>query len=557
MQSLVTSTQQLPSVKKRNKSSFPFRLQSIALFPLFVILFFFLQCSETNEESLDTLVAKVPNPKELRNSWVEDSAGVLTDSSAIDQMINAEEVSSGLEIAVVTLPTIGSYVPKDFAVALFNHWKIGKKGKDNGILILHIIDQRRVEIEIGYGLEGDLPDATVKRIIDTYTIPSFKADNFQKGHADTVAALIQKLNHPNIPVETLLQDEIGEADSNLISDASAEPSDTVNSNEIKRTDLYDYQGKAYTDLSSEEKQILHQTIDTYNTTPNFFLNEEETRLYNEKLIEEERLEREESFQFKSTFLVGYVGLFLFLNLLQRFLAWVIPSPTAKYHIVHKTDFILYYGMILSPLVILITILSHYLDDALFPVSIFLIIASIVVYFIFLSDHRMRKLSARLQTIRNIPRVCKHCGNKMTKLTEEADNKHLSDGQIAEEIVDSIDYDVWICESCKNHAIFPFRNISPEYIYKGTSFPKIKVCPECKFETFVCKSSRVLSPATYSSSGKVEVRRNCAHCKHHTIEYETIPKKQKSSSGSSSGGGGGGGGSFGGGSSGGGGSGGSY
>ncbi|WP_246837514.1 TPM domain-containing protein [Leptospira bouyouniensis] len=530
---------------------------------LFVTLFICLavNCSESNEESLDTLVAKVPNPKTLRNSWVEDGAGVLTDTSVIDQMINAEESVSGLEIAVVTLPTIGSYVPKDFAVALFNYWKIGKKGKDNGILVLHIIDQRRVEIEIGYGLEGDLPDATVKRIIDTYTIPAFKADNFQQGHADTVAALIHKLKSPEIPVEELVTD--GTANFAL-TDTSSEPTNSDSANEFQRTDVYDYQDKAYTNLSSEEKQILDQTIELYNTTPNFFLNDEESRLLNEKFAETERIEKEESFQFKSTFVLGYLGIFLFLNFFQRIIVWLTPSPTAKYHIVHKTDFILYYGLVISPLIIIITSLSLYLDEALFPVSIFLIIASIIVYFIFFGDRRMQQLQARLQAIRNIPRTCKHCGNTMTKLSEEADNKHLSSGQVSEEIVNSVDYDVWVCESCKNHSVFKFRNISPEYIYTGTSFPKIKVCPECKFETFVCKSSRVLSPATYSSSGKVEVKRNCAHCKHNAIEYETIPKKQKSSSGSGSSGGGGGGGggsfgggSFGGGSSGGGGSGGSY
>lgn len=522
---------------------------------LFITLFtsLTLLCSESNEESLDALVAKVPNPKSLRNSWVEDSAGVITDSSVIDQMINAEEANSGLEIAVVTLPTIGSYVPKDFAVALFNYWKIGKKGKDNGILVLHIIDQRRVEIEIGYGLEGDLPDATVKRIIDTYTIPSFKADNFQKGHADTVAALIAKLKSPEIPVEELVTNGITNFD---LTDASSDSTNTDENTTVERTNIYDYQGKAYTDLSLEEKQIFDQTIDLYNTTPNFFLNDEESRLLNEKFAEEERIEKEVSFQFKSTFVLGYLGIFILLNILQRIIVWLTPSPTAKYHIVHKTDFFLYYGLVVSPLVLIITALSLYLGEALFPVSIFLIIASIVVYFIFFGDRRMQQLRARLQSIRNIPRTCKHCGNTMTKLSEEADNKHLSAGQVSEEIVNSVDYDVWVCQSCKNHSIFKFRNISPEYIYKGTSFPKIKVCPECKFETFVCKSSRVLSPATYSSSGKVEVRRNCAHCKHHATEYETIPKKQKSSSGSGSSGGGGGG-SFGGGSSGGGGSGGSY
>ncbi|WP_409035677.1 TPM domain-containing protein [Leptospira kanakyensis] len=511
-------------------------------------------CSPSHEESIDSLVSKVPNPKELRNSWVEDSAGVLTDTSVIDNMISAEEASSGLEIAVVTLPTIGSYVPKDFAVALFNHWKIGKKGKDNGILVLHIIDQRRVEIEIGYGLEGALPDVTVKRIIDTYTIPSFKADDFQKGHADTVAALINKLNHPEIAVENLV---INVSNTNVATDISEDPSNNDTSNQSKRTDEYDYQGKPYSQLTDDEKKILEETVDRYNTTGNYFLNDEESRLLNEKFAEQEKIEKEESFRNKQFFIFGYLGLFLFLNLFQRIVVWLTPSPTAKYHIVHKTDFILFYGIVISPVIIAITLLSLVLEDALFPVSIFLIVASIIVFFIFWGDLRMRKLMVRLQNIRNKPRNCKKCGTAMIKLSEEEDNIHLSKGQISEELVNSIDYDVWVCPGCEANSILKFPNIDPEYVYKGTSFRKIKTCPECKFETFVCKSSRILSEATYSSSGKVEVRRNCAHCKHSATEYETIPKKQKSSSGGSSGGGGGGGGSFGGGSSGGGGSGGSY
>ncbi|EOQ97190.1 PF04536 family protein [Leptospira wolbachii serovar Codice str. CDC] len=506
-------------------------------------------CSPS-QEGIDLRVTQVPNPKELRNSWVEDSAGVLTDTASIDQMINTEEASSGVEIAVVTLPTIESYVPKDFAVALFNHWKIGKKDKDNGILILHVIDQRRVEIEIGYGLEGDLPDVVVKRIIDTYTIPSFKADNFQKGHADTVAALIKKLNHPELEVEQLL------SDTNNVVVADVVQEDTREQTANERTDYYDYQGKAYTQLTEEEKQTLDRTIDTYNTTSNYFLNDEESRLWAEKTTEVERIEKEETTQYKQYFIFGYIIVFIFLHLLQRIFVWIIPSPTTKYHIVHKTDFPLFYGVIISPVVFTITLLSEYLDDTIFPISIFLIIAFIVVYAIFWGDLRLRKLSERLLKIRNIPRKCKKCGTTMTKLSEDEDNIHLSKGQISEELVNSIDYDVWVCPGCDANAILKFPSINPEYIYKGTSFRKIKACPECNFETFVCKSSSIISEATYSSSGKVEVKRTCAHCKHSAIEYETIPKKQKSSSGGSSGGGGGGG-SFGGGSSGGGGSGGSY
>lgn len=532
----------------QNPLYFP-KLLLIQIVTLSLLLIF--SCSPTNEEPIDTLVSKVPNPKTVRNSWVEDSAGVLTDTASIDQMINAEEASSGLEIAVVTLPTIESYVPKDFAVALFNYWKIGKKDKDNGILILHVIDQRRVEIEIGYGLEGDLPDVIVKRIIDTYTIPAFKADNFQKGHADTVAALIKKLNHPELEVDQLLSD----TNTDSVSDSTQE----ANSDQAipERTDYHDYQGKAYTQLSEEEKQILDRTIDTYNTTSNYFLNDEESRLWAEKSTELERIEKEDSLRYRQYFIFGYISIFILLHLLQRIIVWIIPSPTAKYQIVHKTDFPLFYGVIIAPIVFTITILSQFLDDAIFPISIFLTIAFIFVYAIFWGDLRLRKLNERLLKIRNIPRNCKKCGTAMTKLSEEEDNIHLSKGQISEEIVNSIDYDVWVCSGCDANTILKFPSINPEYIYKGTSFRKIKSCPECKFETFVCKSSRIISEATYSSSGNVEVKRTCAHCKHSAVEYETIPKKQKSSSGGSSGGGGGGGGSFGGGSSGGGGSGGSY
>lgn len=123
-----------------------------------------------------------------------------------------------------------------------------------------------MEIEIGYGLEGDLPDATVKRIIDTYTIPAFKADNFQKGHADTVAALINKINHPEILVDDLLTNTNANFD---LTDVSSEPAYSDENVAVKRTNVYDYQGKAYVDLSQEEKQILDQTIELYNTTPNF------------------------------------------------------------------------------------------------------------------------------------------------------------------------------------------------------------------------------------------------------------------------------------------------
>ncbi len=520
----------------------------ISCLPIAFLLFALLSCSET-EKDLDSLVKEVPNPKTSRNSWIEDSAGILTNTSSIDSLISENEAATGVEIAVVILPTIESYVPKDFAVALFNHWGIGKKGKDNGILVLHIIDQRRVEIETGYGIEGDLPDVVVKRIIDTYTIPAFKAGDFSRGHLETVTAIINKLNHPELEVTDLVTS--GSADINL-STANEETSLP-----IERTDHYDYQGKRFSQLTELEKQKLDETIKKYNVTSNYFLTDEESKLLEERSAEQEETARKNSISIRMKIGAGYLLLLLAFFLIQQMLYWLIPSPDFKYSILRNTDFPIFYGTLILPIFLSVLVFSHFWGEESIFFTFFISIASFVLYNLFWGDRRLDRLSKRLLKVRSIPRKCPECKTLMTKLSEQADNAYLSKGQIAEEILKSIDYDVWICQACNANEILPFHNIDPEYIFKGTSFKKIKKCPECEFLTFAVSSSKITSAATYSSSGSVEVVRVCKHCQHKAIETETIPKKQKSSSGSGSSGGGGGGGSFGGGSSGGGGSGGSY
>lgn len=520
------------------------RYQSL---PLAVLLFALLSCSETTKD-LDSLVKEVPNPKTTRNSWVEDSAGILTNTSSIDSLISENEAATGVEIALVILPTIGSYVPKDFAVALFNHWGIGKKGKDNGILVLHIIDQRRVEIETGYGMEGDLPDVVVKRIIDTYTIPAFKADDFSKGHLETVTALINKLNHPELEVENLVTPGLTEIHLSTENDETSIP--------IKRTDLYDYQGKRFSQLTEIEKQKLDETIEKYNVTGNYFLTDDESRLLEERIAEQEETARENSISIRMQIGAGYLLLLAAFFLIQQLLYWIVPSPDFKYFIIRRTDFVIFYGTLIIPIFIAVLVFSHFWGEESIFFTFFISIASYVLYNLFWGDRRLDRLSKRLLKVRSIPRKCPECKTLMTKLSEQADNSYLSKGQIAEEILKSIDYDVWLCQACNANEILPFHNIDPEYIFKGTSFKKIKKCPECEFHTFKVSTSKITSQATYSSAGSVEVVRVCTHCKHKVVETETIPKKQRSSSGGGSGGGGGGG-SFGGGSSGGGGSGGSY
>lgn len=129
-------------------------------------------------------VRDVPNPRQSHGGWVADSAGILrSDTEAsINGMIDALERHDGSEVMVVTVPdTSGSSSPKTFATELFNTFKIGKKGVDNGVLMLISKGDRRVEIETGYGVEERLPDARAGTIIETLMLPRFKQGDFDGG----------------------------------------------------------------------------------------------------------------------------------------------------------------------------------------------------------------------------------------------------------------------------------------------------------------------------------------------------------------------------------------
>jgi uncharacterized protein len=142
-------------------------------------------------------VEQVLNPQQEYGGWVTDMADVLSQETeqALNQKISELESQNGTEIAVVTVPNTSSEAtPKAFATRLFNYWGVGKADVDNGVLWLHSLGDRRIEIETGYGVEGILPDAQVGQIIDEVVIPQFREDDFDGGTLAGVEALITVLS---------------------------------------------------------------------------------------------------------------------------------------------------------------------------------------------------------------------------------------------------------------------------------------------------------------------------------------------------------------------------
>ncbi len=115
--------------------------------------------------------------------WVNDYAGVISFDfkDKITQVIKNTEESTSSEIAVVTIESIAPYSEVDYARKLFDTWKPGKKGKDNGVLILLAIKARRWRIETGYGVEGVLPDGLCGEIGRNYMAPYFKQGKYSEG----------------------------------------------------------------------------------------------------------------------------------------------------------------------------------------------------------------------------------------------------------------------------------------------------------------------------------------------------------------------------------------
>lgn len=120
-----------------------------------------------------------PNPPRLVNDFAKQLNA--TEIAALEQKLVAYNDSTSSQITVVVVPTTGDYPIADYAFALGRDWGVGQQGKNNGIVILWAATDRKVFIATGYGMEGAIPDAIAKRIVNQVIIPEFKNGMFYRG----------------------------------------------------------------------------------------------------------------------------------------------------------------------------------------------------------------------------------------------------------------------------------------------------------------------------------------------------------------------------------------
>lgn len=127
------------------------------------------------------------------SGFVNDFANVLTadQKTSLEKTLTDFQKQTTNEISIVTIPTLNDEPIEDYANALYRDWGIGSKANNNGVLVLAVIGDRKLRIEVGYGLEGALPDLLTKQIQENEIVPLFKNGFYGQGLEQGVNAIIQ------------------------------------------------------------------------------------------------------------------------------------------------------------------------------------------------------------------------------------------------------------------------------------------------------------------------------------------------------------------------------
>ncbi|BBU69066.1 TPM domain-containing protein [Fluviibacter phosphoraccumulans] len=144
---------------------------------------------------------------------VIDQTGTLSSSqvASLDQVLSTFEKRKGSQLAVLIVPTTAPESIEQFGIRVADQWKLGRKKVDDGTVLIIAKADRTLRIEVGYGLEGALTDATSKRIIDDIIVPRFKQKDFYGGVSAGVQSIIAVIDGETLP-STAKSDQITEDD---------------------------------------------------------------------------------------------------------------------------------------------------------------------------------------------------------------------------------------------------------------------------------------------------------------------------------------------------------
>ncbi|MFF2446933.1 TPM domain-containing protein [Neobacillus sp. NPDC058068] len=159
------------------------------IFSLLLVFFTFQLCAA------NALAEDVQIPASTGDIYVQDFAHVLneTEKAELINLGRSLENRTTAQVAVLTVPTIGDRTIEEFAVEAFRKYGIGNKKENNGVLLVLAMEEHKARIEVGYGLEGRIPDGKAGRILDEYSIPNLKNQQPNKAVIETYKVLVKEV----------------------------------------------------------------------------------------------------------------------------------------------------------------------------------------------------------------------------------------------------------------------------------------------------------------------------------------------------------------------------
>ena len=375
-------------------------------------------------------VESIPNPHALdTTNFVGNPDGILNSQtvSQINHILQSLHSDTKAEVAVVLVNSIGHNDIKNFAVKLFEKWGIGKKGLDNGLLILFVLDQRKITFETGYGLEGILPDAICKRIQMQAMLPEFKNGNYNAGMLAGIEQVVSIIRKEPVPEQK---------------------KESMAWNEILPIAL-----AGYLLLIIVGILWINNLANKIRKDPQFKTN----------------IDRYLALKNQKAGVISTMAVFL-------------------------------------PLVLMLIVIFFF--KAIY------VLLLIPVPFTVIPANVYAKINMR--KMRRTPIICDMCRSKMHLLSGKEENKYLQPSQQVEKQLKSVDYDVFLCNSCKNAVVFPL-DMSSAYSH----------CPHCRTKAFTKQKTQTIVAPTYLSAGTKRTNYRCKYCGYEEQKDTKLPRLRRS------------------------------
>jgi uncharacterized protein len=448
------------------------------------LILFFLLTAATLYGQVYT-VETVPDNKLINDSYVSNPDKIIQPgtSAKIDSVLRNLENVTGNQVAVVLLNSIGEADPFTFAQELFDSWKIGSAQNDNGLLVLLVKDKHAIRFHTGDGVEGILPDIICKRIQMEKMVPSFRENNYDEGIFQGILAVAAILTNPAAGDALALEEKV------LVEDPIPLYGFTIwiiLAWTIAAVIIFAVKKKRKTFAFSGNSEAVPHVRFTAGGWIFWYLFLPVTVMIALSISDQ------------IVAFLGGVYVWAGVSLLAR--RRLMDQEAARW--VLRKDYQTVYNF-------------YQQEKGMFNAMRFLF----PIPFAFMyGDYKKR-----MQFFRDHPRNCKQCGSPLSKLDEGADDEFLSKGQLLEEGLKSVDYDVWKCPACNAADKLTYINPSSKY----------SACPKCKVHAYFKVSDSVIRAATTSSEGTGEEIHGCKYCGERNVRRYSIARVQQSSTSSGS------------------------